>query len=38
MKFSMVIYENVSIEVEDSVVEKIIGGIWHGRSNLGEWI
>ncbi|KAH6818566.1 hypothetical protein C2S51_002169 [Perilla frutescens var. frutescens] len=38
VKFSMAVDEKVSIEVEDDVLEKILGGLWHDRSSLEEWI
>lgn len=38
VKFSMAVDDKVSIEVEDDVLEKILGGLWHDRSSLGEWI
>lgn len=28
----------VSIQVEEDAVDKIIGGLWHGRSSLEEWV
>lgn len=30
--------KRVSIQVEEDAVEKIIGGLWHGRSSLEEWV
>ncbi|KAL8488778.1 hypothetical protein ACS0TY_024908 [Phlomoides rotata] len=38
VRFSMAVDENLSIEVEDDVLEKILGGLWHDRVSLGEWI
>lgn len=38
VKFSMAVDENLSIEVEDDVLERILGGLWHDRASLGEWI
>lgn len=38
VKFSMVVDENLSIEVGDDVLQKILGGLWHDRISLGEWI
>lgn len=38
LKFSMMVSDNVSLEVEDDVLEKILGGLWHDRTGLGEWI
>lgn len=38
VKFSMAIDENLSIEVEDDVLDKILGGLWHDRISLEEWI
>lgn len=38
VKFSMAVDEDLSIEVEDDVLEKILGGLWHDRVGLGEWI
>lgn len=37
-KFAMAVDEKVSIEVEDDVLEKILGGLWHDRSSLEEWM
>ncbi|XP_047307903.1 protein SUPPRESSOR OF MAX2 1-like [Impatiens glandulifera] len=37
-KFSDAIFEkNVTIEVEDSALEKVLGGIWLGGASLNEW-
>ncbi|KAI3444116.1 hypothetical protein Pfo_000781 [Paulownia fortunei] len=38
MKFSMAVDDNLSIEVEDDVLEKILGGLWHDRTSLEEWM
>ncbi|KAG8367686.1 hypothetical protein BUALT_Bualt16G0098700 [Buddleja alternifolia] len=38
LKFSMVVDDNLSIEVEDDVLEKILGGLWHDSTSLQEWI
>ncbi|XP_057786450.1 protein SUPPRESSOR OF MAX2 1 [Salvia miltiorrhiza] len=38
VKFSMAVDEKVSIQVEDDVLEKILGGLWHDRSSLEEWM
>ncbi|KAI3446671.1 hypothetical protein Pfo_003336 [Paulownia fortunei] len=37
-KFSMIIDDNLSVEVENDVLEKILGGLWHDRTSLEEWI
>ncbi|CAN4113349.1 unnamed protein product [Withania somnifera] len=38
-KFSMqVVDDKVSIEVEDSIVDYILGGLWRGRSSLEQWV
>ncbi|KAG6427828.1 hypothetical protein SASPL_112075 [Salvia splendens] len=39
VKFSMAVGEKAPpIQVEDDVLEKILGGLWHDRSSLEEWI
>ncbi|KAK4481640.1 hypothetical protein RD792_012547 [Penstemon davidsonii] len=38
VKFSMIVDDNLSIEVEDDVIEKILGGLWHDRTSLEQWI
>ncbi|KAL2232762.1 UNVERIFIED_CONTAM: Protein SUPPRESSOR OF MAX2 1 [Sesamum indicum] len=38
VKFSMAVDENLTIEVEDDVLDKILGGLWHDRTSLEEWI
>ncbi|KAL8468847.1 hypothetical protein ACS0TY_031884 [Phlomoides rotata] len=38
LKFSMMVGDNVSLEVENDVLEKILGGLWDDRPSLGEWI
>lgn len=39
LKFlKMVDEENLSLEIEDDVLDKILGGIWHDRTGLQEWI
>ncbi|KAL6555204.1 hypothetical protein OROGR_006462 [Orobanche gracilis] len=38
MKFSMVVDGNLAIEIGDDVLEKILGGLWHDRTSLAEWI
>lgn len=38
LKFSMMIGDNASLQVEDDVLEKILGGLLHDRTSLGEWI
>ncbi|KAL0404478.1 UNVERIFIED_CONTAM: protein SUPPRESSOR OF MAX2 1 [Sesamum radiatum] len=38
VKFSMAVDENLPIEVEDDVLDKILGGLWHDRTSLEEWI
>ncbi|KAL1563545.1 protein SUPPRESSOR OF MAX2 1-like [Salvia divinorum] len=37
-KFSMMVDENLSLEIEDDVLDKILGGLWHDRTSLQEWI
>lgn len=37
-KFSMVVDDRVSIQVGEDAVERILGGLWHGRSGLEEWV
>ncbi|KAL3535317.1 hypothetical protein ACH5RR_003778 [Cinchona calisaya] len=37
-KFSMVLDERVSIQVGEDAVDRILGGLWHGRSSLEEWV
>ncbi|XP_057767252.1 protein SUPPRESSOR OF MAX2 1-like [Salvia miltiorrhiza] len=37
-KFSMTVDENLSLEIEDDVLDKILGGLWHDRTSLQEWI
>ncbi|KAM3269836.1 protein SUPPRESSOR OF MAX2 1 [Capsicum chacoense] len=38
-KFSMVIVDDkVSIEVEDDIVDRILGGLWRGRTSLEQWV
>ncbi|WJZ98520.1 hypothetical protein VitviT2T_017036 [Vitis vinifera] len=36
-KFSSVMGDKLSIQVEDEALEKILGGVWLGRSGLEEW-
>ncbi|KAG8372436.1 hypothetical protein BUALT_Bualt12G0065900 [Buddleja alternifolia] len=38
VKFSMVVDDNMSIEIDDDVLEKILGGLWHDRTSLEEWM
>ncbi|KAK6151492.1 hypothetical protein DH2020_014127 [Rehmannia glutinosa] len=38
LKFSMIVDENLSLEVEDDVLEKILGGLLHDQTSLEEWI
>ncbi|KAG6430874.1 hypothetical protein SASPL_108947 [Salvia splendens] len=39
VKYSMAVGEKAPpIQVEDDVLEKILGGLWHDRSSLEEWI
>lgn len=38
LKFSMMVDENLSLEMEDDVLDKILGGLWHDRTGLREWI
>lgn len=35
--FSSIVGDRVSLEVEENAVEKILGGIWLGRTGLEEW-
>lgn len=37
-KFSMIVDDKVSIEVEDDIVDRILGGLWHGRTSLEQWV
>ncbi|CDP02923.1 unnamed protein product [Coffea canephora] len=38
-KFSMVVVDDrVCIEVGEDATERILGGLWHGRSSLEEWV
>ncbi|KAJ8560489.1 hypothetical protein K7X08_022349 [Anisodus acutangulus] len=37
-KFSMVVDDKVSIEVEDDIVDRILGGLWRGRTSLEQWV
>ena len=36
-KFSSVMGDNISLQLEDEALEKILGGVWLGRSGLEEW-
>lgn len=36
-RFNNIIGDRVSLEVEENAVEKILGGIWLGRTGLEEW-
>ncbi|CAI9761063.1 unnamed protein product [Fraxinus pennsylvanica] len=38
VKFSMVAGDNLPIEIEDDVLEKILGGLWHDQISLEQWI
>ncbi|XP_075492199.1 protein SUPPRESSOR OF MAX2 1A-like [Primulina tabacum] len=38
IKFAMTVDDKLSLEVEDDVVEKILGGLWHDRTSLEKWI
>ncbi|KAL8037249.1 hypothetical protein ABFX02_11G027700 [Erythranthe guttata] len=38
LKFSTMVDDDVAVEVDDDVIEKILGGLWHDRVGLGEWI
>ncbi|KAL3643112.1 hypothetical protein CASFOL_013927 [Castilleja foliolosa] len=38
VKFAMAVDENLPIEIGDDVLEKILGGLWHDRTSLAEWI
>lgn len=35
--FSTVVDDKVSIELEEEALEKILGGVWLGRTSLEEW-
>ncbi|XP_016511300.2 protein SUPPRESSOR OF MAX2 1A-like [Nicotiana tabacum] len=37
-KFSMVVDDKVSIEVEDDIVDRILGGLFCGRTSLEQWV
>ncbi|KAK6783684.1 hypothetical protein RDI58_017138 [Solanum bulbocastanum] len=38
-KFSMVVIDDkVSIEVEDEIVDRILGGLWRGQTSLEQWV
>ncbi|XP_044463982.1 protein SUPPRESSOR OF MAX2 1-like [Mangifera indica] len=37
-KFSAIIGSGVSLEILDEALEKIVGGIWFGRTGLEEWL
>ncbi|XAR66685.1 hypothetical protein NMG60_11012996 [Bertholletia excelsa] len=37
-KFSNVVDDKLSIEVEDEALEKIIAGVWLGRTSLEDWL
>ncbi|KAG6421226.1 hypothetical protein SASPL_117776 [Salvia splendens] len=37
-KFSMIMDEKLSLEIEDDVLDRILGGLWHDRTSLKEWI
>ncbi|XP_051140622.1 protein SUPPRESSOR OF MAX2 1-like [Andrographis paniculata] len=37
-KFSVIVDENLSVEVEDRVLEKIFSGLWLDQMSLDEWI
>ncbi|MCD9561462.1 hypothetical protein HAX54_020585 [Datura stramonium] len=38
-KFSMVIVDDkVSIEVEDTIADRILAGLWRGRTSLEQWV
>ncbi|KAL7093184.1 hypothetical protein ACP275_11G027200 [Erythranthe tilingii] len=38
LKFSTMVDDDVAVEVDDDVIEKILGGLWHDRVGLGEWV
>ncbi|XP_073154287.1 protein SUPPRESSOR OF MAX2 1A [Henckelia pumila] len=38
VKFAMTVDDKLSLEVEDDVVEKILGGLWHDRTSLEKWV
>ncbi|KAK4485548.1 hypothetical protein RD792_008191, partial [Penstemon davidsonii] len=38
VKFSMVVDDNIPIEVGNDVLEKILGGLWHDRTSLEQWV
>ncbi|KAL6194352.1 hypothetical protein ACLB2K_035436 [Fragaria x ananassa] len=37
-RFSMIIGDRVPLELQDDTVEKILSGIWLGKTGLDEWI
>ncbi|XP_047940111.1 protein SUPPRESSOR OF MAX2 1-like [Salvia hispanica] len=37
-KFSTTVDENLSLEIEDDVLDMILGGLWHDKTSLQEWI
>lgn len=38
LKLLMMVDEKLSLEIEDDVLDKILGGLWHDRTSLQEWI
>ncbi|KAH6819266.1 Double Clp-N motif-containing P-loop nucleoside triphosphate hydrolases superfamily protein [Perilla frutescens var. frutescens] len=38
LKFSMIVDENLSLGIEDDVLDMILGGLWHDRTSLQEWV
>ncbi|PIN18211.1 Chaperone HSP104 [Handroanthus impetiginosus] len=38
LKFSTVVDDNLSLEVDNDVLEKILGALWHDRTSFEEWI
>ncbi|KAG6424256.1 hypothetical protein SASPL_114671 [Salvia splendens] len=37
-KFSMMVDDDLSLEIEDDVLDRILGRLWHDRTSLKEWI
>ncbi|XP_047947493.1 protein SUPPRESSOR OF MAX2 1-like [Salvia hispanica] len=37
-RFSMMVDDDLSLEIEDDVLDRILGGLWHDRTSLKEWI
>lgn len=37
-KFSAVVGEGQGIEVEEEALDRVVGGVWFGRTGLDEWV